>query len=284
MDDSIKADIIWISLFLLILANVYVWQVVFSLSGNLKVVFFDVGQGDSIFIETSQGHQILIDGGPGERILDKLAKQMPFWDKTLDLVVSTHSHFDHLSGLLKVLERYEIENVIWNGVEDTSSLLKSWKNGLSQEKARVLIAKQGQRIKAGKTELYVLHPFESLAGKEWAGDLNDSSVVIRLEFGRNSFLFTGDITKKVENELVERANSCVSHSCVLASDVLKVPHHGSKTSATKEFLAEVSPHTAVISVGGQNSYGNPHQDVLSNLAEFGINVLRTDINGDVVIK
>jgi len=121
-----KIEALFIFVFLLLLANFFVWKEIFLLLKNpLEVVFFDIGQGDSIFIENDEGYQILIDGGPGKLILEKLNKEMPFWDKTIDLVILTHPDYDHLKGLNYVLERYKIENILWTGVKEKQKFLRS---------------------------------------------------------------------------------------------------------------------------------------------------------------
>lgn len=275
---NFKTKTLILIIFLLVLANFYLWKFVFKLDGNLKVVFFDVGQGDSIFIETKRGNQIIIDGGPsGRNVLEKLAGEIPFWDKTLDLVILSHPDYDHLKGLIDVLGRYEVENILWTGAKKESETFKKWEEAIKKENARIIIAKTGQKIKAGGMEIFILYPFEGLNGKFLAEDSNESSIVAKLSFGENSFLFPGDIFKKTEKELADSENS-------LKADVLKVAHHGSKNANSKEFLAEVLPKIAVISVGKENSYGHPAEETLRNLQEFGINILRTDINGDVVIS
>ena len=281
MNNSIKADIIFFFGFLLVLANVFIWQFIFSLDGNLKVVFFDIGQGDSAFIETAQGHQILIDGGPGEKVLTKLGKAMPFWDRTIDLVVLSHPEYDHLSGLVKVLERYQVKNVLWTGIERNSKIFDEWQTALNKEKALIVIAKNGETIKAGLVGLYVLHPLDSLEGQFLEKDSNDTAVVLQVSYGQNKFLFTGDISSKVEKDLISQ-NPCPG-PCSLESDVLKVAHHGSKYSSSLEFLAAVAPRVAVISCGANNNYGHPQGAVLSNLQEFGITIRRTDQLGDIKV-
>ncbi len=272
--------IVWIVLGALVGLNVLTWAVVCDLSRpqDLKVVFFDVGQGDSIFIETPDGVQVLIDGGPTSAILEKLAEEMPFYDRTIDLIILTHPEHDHYFGLFEVLKRYEVENILWTGVVRDTAEWQEWVRLIEEEGAEIRIAEVGQKITIGKpsfpTILEILHPFENLAGQEIKNS-NDTSIVARLVFGDVSFLFTGDITKKVEAKLVEQ-------DVGLDSDVLKVCHHGSKTSSSLEFLEQVSPEIAVIQVG-ENSYGHPHLEVLANLEQFGIQVLRTDINGDIRI-
>ncbi len=264
---------------LLSLTNFYLWQYILQLDGNLQVVFFDVGQGEAIFMETPEGHQILIDGGPSKKILTKLASEIPFWDRTLDLVILSHPEKDHLAGLNYVLRRYKVENILWNGVEKDTKTFEYWKENLEKEKqkekAREIIARRGQKIRAGNVQMFILYPFQNLRGKEYK-DSNDTSIVVKLVFGETSFLFTGDATQKTENQLL-------AEKVGIDSDVLKVGHHGSKTSTSRKFLKEVSPEIAVISCGKNNPYDHPHQNVLKNLEEFAIKVLRTDQQGDIKI-
>jgi competence protein ComEC len=262
----------------LILLNLLAWIAVYEFSAQgLEVIFFDVGQGDAIFIETPQKHQILIDGGPDSVILEKLGKIMPFWDRTIDLIILTHPEKDHMTGLLEVLKRYKVENILWTGIVRNTFEYEEWLKLIKKEKANVFIAKEGQKVNAGKVILNVLYPFDNLTGQEFENS-NDTSIVNRLTFGQNSFLFTGDISQAVEKELVTHSSQ------FLKANVLKVAHHGSKTSTAAEFVATVLPEVSVISSGKNNRYGHPHQEVLETLANYGIMVLRTDELGDITIS
>jgi len=284
--------------------NILAWIVVFDLAKPqfLEVNFFDVGQGDAIFIETPKRQQILIDGGPDSKILEKLGKEMPFYDRSIDLVILTHPERDHLAGLLEVLKKYKIENILWTGIIRDTAEYNEWQNLIKKDynppspakvsegnlggqatlppfrrapKARIYIVPFVQKITMGKDiSMNFLYPIENLAGKEYENS-NDTSIVVKLVFGKNYFLFTGDISKVAEKELIIRAN--------IDSDVLKVAHHGSKTSSSEDFLKAVSPQIAVISVGKGNSYGHPHQEVLDTLTKYGIRILRTDLDGDIKI-
>jgi len=258
--------------------NLIVWQIIFYLNGDnsLEVTFFDIGQGDAIFIETPYRNQILIDGGPNSMILEKLAKEMPFWDKTIDLIILTHPEADHITGLLSVLESYNVKRILWTGIVRDTSQYEKWKEMIEKENAEIIITHSSQGIKIGNVFLNILYPFESLEGEEIKNS-NDTSIVSRLRFGNNSFLFTGDITKVSENKIISKEDGNLN------SDVLKVSHHGSKTSTSAEFLENVLPDIAVISCGKDNSYGHPHEQVLKSLEELGINILRTDQNGDIKI-
>lgn len=266
---------------LLVFANFCIWRFIFGLSSELKVIFFNVGQGDSIFVETPQGHQVLIDGGPdGGRVLEKLSKEMPFWDRTIDLLILTHPDSDHLKGLLGILDRYKVENILWTGVQRETEVFKRWIEAIRKEKANIVLAEKGQKIKAGEARFYVLHPFSSRAGELLEKGSNETSIVLKLLFGENAFLFTGDINRGVEKELLARSDLPAG----IGTDVLKVAHHGGKNASSQEFLELAGAKVAVISCGKDNSYGHPHKEVLQALEEFGIKVLRTDEKGDVEIS
>ncbi|PIV42232.1 MAG: MBL fold metallo-hydrolase, partial [Candidatus Nealsonbacteria bacterium CG02_land_8_20_14_3_00_40_11] len=262
-----------------------VFLAVYDLSRRnfLEVDFFDVGQGDATFIQTPEGHQILIDGGPDSAILEKLGGSLPLGDRTLDLIILTHPENDHLLGLIEVLKNYEIGNILWTGIVRDTENYKEWerliKKEQKEEKANIFIAKAGQKIYLSERNpdqyVEVLYPFESLEGKSFK-DSNNTSIVNKLIFGENSFLFPGDIYKSAEKEILEKGID-------VDSDVLKISHHGSKTSSAEEFIAKVSPEVAVISAGKDNKYGHPSPETLEALEKYGINILRTDINGDIKI-
>lgn len=269
--------IVWIVLAFLVGMNILSWVIIKELnSSNLEVVFFDVGQGDAIFIETSDGFQALIDGGPGLAVLEKLGQEMPFYDRTIDLIILTHPEHDHYFGLFEVLKRYEIKNILWTGIVRDTAEWEEWMKLLEEEGANIIIAEAGQKIVLSENVyLSILYPFENLEGQE-TKYTNDTSIVAELVFNDISFLFTGDISKKIEKELVDEYID-------LESDVLKVAHHGSKTSSSLEFIEAVSSDIAVISVG-ENRWGHPHPEVLSNLEKFGIQVLITKELEDIKFK
>lgn len=260
-------------------------------TAELKVDFLSVGQGDSIFIETPQGHQIIIDGGPNSVLLQKLAERMPFWDKSIDLIILTHPEKDHMTGILDILQKYKVDYFLWTGVVKNDAENKKLAELLNKAEGRkegflasitgetvpvkIIAAESGQKIKAGSAEIYILYPFENLTGKELKNTSNDAGVVAKLIYSKNSFLFTGDISSTAEKALV---NSYESDN--LKSDVLKIAHHGSKYSTADLFLEAVQPEIAVIEVG-KNSYGHPTYETLNRLEKFGIKVKRTDTNGDI---
>jgi len=254
----------------LIIANFFSWSVIFHFSqaNGLEVCFLDIGMGDSIFIQTDAGHQILIDGGPGDRVIKKLEERMPFWDRTIDLIVLTHPDKDHLFGLIEVLERYKVKNILWTGIKTDSLLAKKWEEMIQKEGAKIWIAELDLNIKISEFQyINVLYPFESLEGRE-VSNKNNTSIVMVLNSSGHKILFTGDAEKKVEQWLVEKEYD-------LRAQILKVSHHGSKTGSSIDFIEAVQPDTAIICASKNNQYGFPHEETLANLNESGITILQT---------
>ncbi|OGZ33332.1 MAG: hypothetical protein A2174_00615 [Candidatus Portnoybacteria bacterium RBG_13_41_18] len=253
-----------------------VWTAVFARgqSGSLEVHFFDIGQGKAIFIETPDGNQVLIDGGPDNSVLAKLSQAMPFYDRDIDLLILTHPDSDHLNGLVEVLKRYAVGKIIESGIIDSSAEYQAWHELIKEKNIPVVGALAGQKIKIGDDfVLEILYPNRSLSGQNFS-NTNDSSIVSRLDYGQNSFLFTGDTEEKAENYLV---GSGVN----INADILDVSHHGSKNATGEEFLGAVSPDAAVIQVGASNRYGHPAPETLDRLE--GIQVFRTDLCRDINI-
>jgi len=259
---------------ILVISNIIAWQhISFLLCPYLDVTFLDVGQGDSIFIQTPSKNQILIDGGPNSQVLERLGNQIPFFDRTLDLIVLTHPEKDHMAGLLDVLKVYRVENILWSGVVRETKDFKEWQRLIEGEGSNMIIAKAGKRIILDSgIYLDILNPSVSLEG-ELINDSNPTSVVVRLVNRNMSFLFTGDIDQKVEKALENKE---------VKADILKVAHHGSKYSSSEGFLRAVSPRIAIIEVG-DNSYGQPAQEVLQRLENSGINSFNTKDSGDIKI-
>jgi competence protein ComEC len=267
----------WLILPLLIVA-ILVWSVALPMpDGKLHVSFLDVGQGDAILIQTTNGQDILIDGGPDpQKINLELSKKLPFWDRTIDLVVCTQPHADHVTGLVEVLQRYKVNKVLEPGVSYNSSIYQEWLNVVEDKGIECYVARAGQEIDLGsEIEIEVLNPPEQLF-EETSHDVDNNGVVLRLAWGKVSFLFTADIREEAEFELIwQRAN--------LRSTVLKAAHHGSGTSTISQFLAAVDPEVAVISVGADNTFGHPSPEVTERLIDrLGEdNVYRTDEDGTI---
>lgn len=265
-----------VALAALALVTIVAWLAVVQFpDGKLHVVFLDVGQGDAIFVETPGGVQILIDGGPqGSALLAELGRIMPFWDRTLDLVVLTHPHRDHITGLIPALERFAVRAVVAREQPGESELDGAWEAALAAEGARLIRGQAGTRMElSGGVTLDILHPAAELVATG-EGRTNNNAVVIRLVYRDVAILLPGDIQADVERELVRSG-------AYLDSTLLKVPHHGAKTSSSPEFLAAVRPQVAVISVGAENDFKHPSREVLERLA--GTMVYRTDQNGRVTV-
>jgi competence protein ComEC len=251
-----------------------VWLAVLSLpDGRLHVAVLDVGQGDAILITTPDGRQILIDGGPAATDLTwRLGQEMPFWDHSLDMVINTHPDADHLAGLVPLLDRYQVEQALVTDVAGSSNLYREWETQLAEAQLSPTIGQVGTQLSLGRgITATLLTPGPATANEDQP---NNHSVVMHLQMGRISFLFTGDIEEPVERNLV------FQHA-PLAATVLKSPHHGSKTSSSEAFLNAVNPQIVVISVGQDNQFGHPSPEVMERYAEHGVAVFRTDEQGTV---
>lgn len=274
-----------------------IWTAVFYFPDkNLHLIFCDVGQGDAILIKKGF-NQVLIDGGPDERVLECLSDHLPFWDRTIEMVVLTHPQADHITGLISVLERYRVEYFVINNIVNDTERFWRFRDVLINEGVKIYNPKTGERVELAEMSFNVLWPKEELGSSlvwktsdtsdggpeellrgeilgvaSYHGDLNETSVVLRLSFGDFCALFIGDIGLTAETYL-DKVTPC---------QVLKVAHHGSKYSNSKEFLEQVQPDMAVISVG-KNRFGHPTEEVLKRLASAGAKILRTDQDGEIEI-
>ena len=241
-------------------SGIYLFAEVLSGSdGKLHLYFFDVGQGDSALIVTPKGRQILVDGGPDiAGATRSLSGPMAPWDRRLDLVAATHLDADHSRGLLRVLETYRVDNVLAGVPDPENTLYPQWQRTVERQGHTVTYVAAGQTItlEDGIT-LETLHP-PAVPRRGPAWDSNNNSLTFRLAYGDISFLLTADIEAEAERYLVRTAPD-------LESDVLKVAHHGSKSSTTAGFLRAVKPRWAVISAGPDNPYGHPHPSVVARL-------------------
>lgn len=245
---------------------------------ELKVNFLNVGQGDAILIRTPSHQDILIDGGPGNKAVEEIGHLLPFYDRDIELMILTHAHSDHVSGLIEVLKRYQVEQILYSGkVLHESGDYLAWFNLIKEKSIPLRPAVCCERIFLGdQLVLEVVYPFEDFSGKRLE-ELNDSSLVIRLVYKGQEFLFMGDAPIKVEDELIHKGVN-------LESDVLKVGHHGSKYSSGPEFLELVDPQYAVIQSGAGNKFGHPHFKTINNLARLGVNILRNDECGTIFFE
>jgi competence protein ComEC len=263
-------------LLVLIIINALIFYSVYYLSdANLTVAFLDVGQGDAIFVKAPGGHQMLVDGGPNGSVLRELGKVMPFYDRSIDVLVATHADQDHIGGLVEVLKRFKVDLFVETYATSTSAVYLELENLIKEKKIREEIITSPEILTlGGAAEFDILFPTQNTAG--W--DTNDSSIVGKLIYGSNSFLLTGDSPQAIEKYLAGK------YGTFLKSDVLKVGHHGSKNSSSEIFVGTVSPIYSVISVGLNNRYGHPSPEVVNVLNQFGSQILKTLGQGMIVFK
>ena len=274
---SLKINIRWYLLAILLFANFFIWNAIFieTRNGTLTVVFLDAGQGDATFIEAPNGNQVLIDGGPNKSVLRQLSKVMPFYDRSIDIVIATHPDKDHIGGLPDVLQRYTVDFILESGAKNDTGISRAFESAILQNKIKRIFAKRGMAITLGDDVfLNILFPDRDVSEVE----SNTASIVAQLVYKNTEFMFTGDSPKTIEEYLVFLDGE------KLRSDVLKVGHHGSKTSSSESFVGYVSPEYAIISAGADNSYGHPHKEVVEILNQFGSAILNTKDNGAIIFK
>lgn len=257
----------------LLLAGREVW--LFA-HGKTVIHFFDVGQGDSALVVSPSGKQILIDGGPDFSALEGLGKAMPFLDRTIDLLILSHPQSDHILSFPEVLWRYRVNAVLMTGVAYNLARYDKFLTIMKEQNIPVIIADPAKDIDFGDgLVLDIAWPPPDLFGKKLKA-VNNSSVVLRVIEGNHSALFTGDIEASEENEVLRSGAS-------LRADIIKVPHHGSRTSSSTGFLLAVQPKIAVISAGKDNTYGHPNKGIVERYRKSGIDVMTTMGEGTITL-
>jgi competence protein ComEC len=239
-------------------------------SKDLSVHFIDVGQGDCILI-CCNGKNMLIDGGTPQEsgTVENYLRGQGI--KSLEYVVGTHPHDDHIGGLVSVIKDYDTGTIILNDAITTTQTYENLLKAISDKKKQITPARVNDSYRLGGAQFVILAPIRDY------DDLNNTSVVLKLTYKNRSFLFTGDASEESEKDMLDAKSD-------LGADVLKVGHHGSATATTQDFLDAVNPQYAVISVGRGNSYGLPNTEVTQRLEDKGIEVFRTDIDKTVVLE
>ncbi len=239
----------------------------------LVVHYFDVGQGDSTLIQVN-GKNMIIDSG-SRTAENKIIKYLNNLNiKKIDYLISTHPHEDHIGNMDEIIDLFEIEKFYAPKVTTNTTSFEKMIKALKRKNLKINILKDGtSSIDLGKnTKVYVFSPKENLKDD----NLNNYSPIIKIQFKDTSFLFTGDAEK-------ENINYVLSKNYPIYSDVLKLGHHGSKTSTTKEFLEKVTPYITIASLGENNSYGHPHKKVLDLLNSYNIKLFRTDKDSTITL-
>ncbi len=272
-----RKSIVYLALFLTILftgcagiTGMESVQTMNTSEDNVYVHFIDVGQGDSTFIQSASGN-VLIDGGEpsdGDTVLSYLEQ---YGVTKIDYLVATHPHSDHIGGLINVISQIPVDNIIMPNAVNTTKTFENLIDTIKEKQIKVTKAVPNYEFKIGEQVFTILAPNE----QEYE-DLNNYSVVVKMTYGKNSALFMGDAEKLSENEILD-----VGYS--IKTNLIKIGHHGSKSSSSSKFIDKVSPEIAVISCGKDNSYGHPHKETLKTLNDRNINTYRTDELSNIVV-
>jgi competence protein ComEC len=263
----------------------------FQLPDNkLHIIACDVGQGDAVLI-VYRDIQILTDGGPNNKVTGCLSRYIPFWDRTLELVILTHSDADHATGLIDVMERYNVDVLLTNSIDPGTPTYEVLKKTVGSRGIKVVNPTMGTSMRLGMIYLDILAPegdrlavlgaktdsrMDSVITEKGA---NEYSIVYELSFGIFKGLFMGDISQKESDTLSTKYGPENTQSV----NYIKIPHHGSRNGLTENLLKVIEPKIAVISAGKKNSYGHPHREILEMLKKYSVRVFRTDLDGDVEI-
>ena len=276
--------IMLVTIVLLLVLAFVIWSAVLheDRRGLLTVSFLDIGQGDAIFIDAPSGRQALIDGGPGASVLQRLGEVLPWYDRSIDVVIGTHPDKDHIGGLIDVLERYHVDSLFQSSVQGETAIWNTFEKRIAEKQSEgmhVEIAKRGKIIDLGDgAYMEILFPDRSVPGLE----TNTGCVVSRLVYGGTSFMLPCDAPRSIEEYLVYLASTSLgSGASSLKSDVLKAGHHGSRTSSSPLFVGFVDPKYVVYSRGCDNTYGFPHAETVATFTSFNIPVEDTCKAGTV---
>lgn len=270
------------SLFIALLLSAGLTLLIFIFSffdRSTKLVFCDVGQGDGTYVRVKNRFDILIDAGPDRKILDCLGKYIPFYDREIEIAILTHPEKDHFGGFDYVLDRYNIDLFLVNPVKSSNLSYQKLETKIDNKKIKVSNPMAGTKINFAMGSLDFFWPTREFLQNNISKSkksTNDFSLIFKLNLDRDKALFTGDSSPLSLSRLLKRRD--------LASNILKIPHHGSKNGLTREFLILADPHVGVISVGKNNSYGHPAKEILDMLKAQNISLRRTDLEGDIIFR
>ena len=243
-------------------------------SKRMSVHFIDVGQGDCELIVIGK-KTMLIDCGEYEQV-DKVEDYLKgLGIEKLDVVVATHPHTDHIGGMGQIISDFKPDNVLLPDKTSDTVAYEKMLEAIAKVNANMVLVKEGDHLSLADAKIDILAPKEDSVYE----NLNNYSVVMKVTYGNKKFLFTGDAESAVETLLLGKQHS---DGLDLSADVIKVPHHGSKTSSMEAFIRDVNPSVAVIEVGEGNSYGHPKEVILDRYKAAGVTIYRTDLNGTVV--
>ncbi|MFA6427481.1 MAG: MBL fold metallo-hydrolase [Candidatus Magasanikbacteria bacterium] len=252
---------------------------------EVKITFLDIGQGDATFIEFPDGQQMLVDCSQDARVLEALGRVMEYYDKVIDYLLITHPDLDHYGGCQSVLERFDVKNIVYNGLKkEYDSQWQSFWDAREDEGSTYVEIQREEEWHIASTTLHFLYPDHSIVadshipGDTKQVDANNTSIVFSLTYASSSILMMGDAEEPLEKYLL------ATYADQLDSDILKLGHHGSDSSSIQEFITLVSPQHAIASLGVNNKFGHPSRRVLKRLERASSTVWRTDLQGDIRLK
>lgn len=255
---------------LLVLNLFWVGFFVSKNDGLTHIYFLDVGQGDSILVTMPNNQNILIDGGPSSSLITEIDRVLPFWKRNIDLMVLTHPHADHVTGLIEVATRYQVDEFLYNGVQYDTHTYQELLNVVDERNIFTQVAGRGMEYNFESCQLDILYVGDL---HTTSGDLNDTSIVSEITCGEFNAIFPADADVDIEQQLI-------SSGSLSDVEVLKVGHHGSKYSTSAIFLETIEPEVAVITVG-KNKFGHPHSETLKKLADIQAEIFSTLESGTV---
>lgn len=261
-------------IYLLILSILIFYNYSNYLNNRLYVYYLDIGQGDSTLIKTPDKKLILIDGGEGKLVVERMSRFIPFWERKIDLVISTHYDQDHIGGLFDVLDRYQIKNLMINHPPHSTFLTKSFDQKLAQKTGiNIIYPSKDTDFKMGCCVMIdTLWPVDQQTAVTLKP--NEQSISILLSYQKFKAFFGGDLPRNYEDKIAHEMGDI---------DILKIGHHGSRTSTSSYFVNQVKPELAIISCGLDNKFGHPHQETLDTLNNYGLEIYRTDFLGDIIV-
>ncbi len=257
-------------LIILIISSILLFTL-FKQENNLIVHFLDIGQGDCILIRTPAGQNILIDGGADNKPLSEIAKVLPWWDRTIDYIVITHYHADHMMALIELLNKYKVKQILVTDHQPDDLLYRTWSEKLAEYNLEATV------VQAGQT--FIIEDnlsWQIIIADGYHKDYNDNSIVIRLSFKDIDYLFTGDLPTVQEKRILNT-------NLVLESEILKVAHHGSKYSSSQAWLQAINPELCVIQSGEDNKFGHPHQEAVDRFKGIDCQIKDNQVDSTIIV-
>lgn len=277
----IKIYFRWYLLILLFILAIVLWSIVIheNRNGLLTFTVLNIGQGDALFIESPTGVQVLVDGGSDRALLSEIPHILPWYDRHIDMLIVTNPDKDHYEGFIPLLQNYSVDVVVESGTNSPTPTYALLEKEIKDKNIPEFFGRRGETVDiGGGAYIQILFPDRDVSGLT----SNDGSLVMRLVYGETSVLLQGDSTAKIEHYLLGLDSSKSLRTSDLQSTILKLGHHGSKTSSSEEYVKVVAPQIAVASSGQNNSYGHPHKETLDTLAKLKIPVLDTCTMGRIV--